>query len=195
MRIYVEWRSRCVRAVASLRWAPSLRSPELEDVSVATDSSFDHGVYDRLARTCVDKRDFVDYAGVKAEISALRDFVEQLAATSPKDALDLFPTADDRKRYFLTASDALVLYHAAEAYPEQKCALGPAPFFKDKDIVLGSRELTLNELEHGIIGKQFVDARIHVFLNFGADGRALAEADRSSLRIDYLSYEKSLNEQ
>jgi hypothetical protein len=170
-----------------------------------------------------------------------------------------------------------VLYFAAEAYPSRHALWGRLGFFKDKDIVLGGRKLTLNALEHEVIRKQFVDPRIHFFLNCGAascppltaraiadgatddeledaarrfvndpanvrfdaaarrlslskifewyaedflryltvtrgldrpsiadyiaiyldgaDGHALAEADKSALRVDYLSYDKSLNEQ
>jgi hypothetical protein len=241
------------------------------------DIKFDYDVYDRIARTYVDARGRVDYAGVKRELGALRGFVDQLAATSPENAPDRFPTGDDRKRYYLTAYNALVLYFAAEAYPSRHALWGRLGFFKDKDIVLGGRKLTLNALEHDVIRKQFVDPRIHFFLNCGAascppltaraiadgatddeledaarrfvndpanvrfdaaarrlslskifewyaedflryltvtrgldqpsiadyiaiyldgaDGHALAEADKSALRVEYLSYDKSLNEQ
>ncbi|HEY9500696.1 MAG TPA: DUF547 domain-containing protein, partial [Pyrinomonadaceae bacterium] len=40
--------------------------------------------------------------------------------------------------------------------------------FKNNDIVLGGRKLTLNDLEHNIIRKQFSDPRIHFALNCGA---------------------------
>jgi hypothetical protein len=132
------------------------------------DAPFSYDDYDRLARQYVDDRGRVDSAGIKQELGALRGFVDRLAAVSPESAPEAFPTADDRKRYYMTAYNALVLYFAAEAYPSKHALWGRLGFFKDKDIVLGGRELTLNELEHGIIRKQFLDPRIHFYLNCGA---------------------------
>jgi hypothetical protein len=132
------------------------------------ESTFSYDAYDRLARAYVDARGLVDYAGLKNELGELRAFVERLAAVSPESAPDLFASSDDRKRYYMTAYNALVLYFAAEAYPSKHALWGRLGFFKDKDIVLGGRELTLNELEHGIIRKQFLDPRIHFYLNCGA---------------------------
>jgi hypothetical protein len=131
-------------------------------------STFSYETYDRLTRTYVDERGLVDYAGLKGELEELRAFVDQLATVSPESAPDLFASSDDRKRYYLTAYNALVLYFAAEAYPNKRALWGRLGFFKNKDIVLGGRELTLNDLEHGIIRKQFLDPRIHFYLNCGA---------------------------
>jgi hypothetical protein len=135
---------------------------------LSTDVSFSYDIYDRLVRTYVDERGLVDYAGLKQQLDALREFVDQLAAASPESAPDAFATDDDRKRYYLTAYNALVLYFAAEAYPSKHALWSRLGFFKDKDIVLGGRKLTLEELEHGIIRKKFLDPRIHFALNCGA---------------------------
>lgn len=132
------------------------------------ESTFSYDAYDRLTRAYVDERGLVDYAGLKNELGELRAFVERLAAVSPESAPDMFASSDDRKRYYMTAYNALVLYFAAEAYPSKHALWGRLGFFKDKDIVLGGRELTLNELEHGVIRKQFLDPRIHFYLNCGA---------------------------
>jgi hypothetical protein len=132
------------------------------------DAAFSYEDYDRLTRRHVDERGRVDYAGLKKELGALRGFVDRLAAVSPESAPEAFPTDDDRKRYYMTAYNALVLYFAAEAFPSKHALWGRLGFFKDKDIVLGGRKLTLNELEHGIIRKRFLDPRIHFYLNCGA---------------------------
>jgi len=41
----------------------------------------------------------VNYSGLKAEMAALSGFIDQLAAVSPVNRPDFFPTEDDRKRY------------------------------------------------------------------------------------------------
>ncbi len=135
---------------------------------MTSDTRFSFDAYDQITRAHVDGRGRVDYAGVKRDLPLLRSFVEQLGATGPDNAPDMFPSSDDRKRYYLTAYNALILYFAAEAYPSRHAIWGRLGFFKDKDIVLGGRKLTLNELEHEVIRKQFVDPRIHFFLNCGA---------------------------
>ena len=137
-------------------------------MTMGTNGAFGYDAYDRIVRAHVDASGLVDYAGVKRDLAELRRFVDQLAATSPENAPERFAMPDERKRYYLTAYNALVLYFAAEAYPSRHALWGRLGFFKDKNIVLGRRELTLNELEHEIIRKQFVDPRIHFFLNCGA---------------------------
>lgn len=132
------------------------------------DERFSYEIYDRLTRAHVDARGRVDYAGLKADIASLREFVALLAAASPENRPELFPTDDDRKRYYLTAYNALVLSFAAEAYPSRHALWSRLGYFKDKPIVLGGRSLTLNELEHGVIRKGFLDPRIHFALNCGA---------------------------
>jgi hypothetical protein len=131
---------------------------------------FSYQTYDRLTRAYVDEQGRVDYAGLKAEIATLRGFIEQLAAVCPESRPDLFATEDDRKRYYLTAYNALVLYFAASAYPNRHALWSRLGYFKNKDIVLGGRKLTLNELENNIIRRQFLDPRIHFYINCGAKG-------------------------
>ena len=129
---------------------------------------FSYDAYDRLTRAYVDERGNVNYSGLKAELAALNDFIDQLAAASPGNNPDLFPTEDERKRYYLTAYNAYILFYAAVAYPNRHSLWSKLGLFKNKDIVLGGRKLTLNDLEHSIIRKEFLDPRIHFALNCGA---------------------------
>jgi hypothetical protein len=131
---------------------------------------FSYQTYDRLTRAYINHRGRVNYAGLKTEMAALKGFNDQLAAVSPENRPDLFATEDDRKRYYLTAYNALVLYFAASAYPNRHALWARMGYFKNKDIVLGGRKLTLNELENQIIRRQFLDPRIHFYINCGAKG-------------------------
>jgi len=131
---------------------------------------FSYAAYDRLTRAYVNERGQVNYAGLKKEIAALESFIDQLAAASPENKPEWFPTDDDRKRYYLTAYNALVLFFAASAYPDRHALWAKLGYFKNKDVVLGGRKLTLNRLENDIIRKQFLDPRIHFYINCGARG-------------------------
>src|SRR5262249_37431163 len=129
---------------------------------------FPYKTYDRLTRTYVDEKGRVDYSGLKTELPALKSFVEQLAQFSPENKPEWFAADDDRKRYYLTWYNGLVLFFAASAFPDRHALWARLGYFKNKDIVLGGRRLTLNDLENNIIRKQFLDPRIHFYINCGA---------------------------
>lgn len=135
----------------------------------ATTEGFSYAEYDRLVSKYVDRKGRVNYAGLKKEMAALKGFTDQLAASSPESSPGLFAAEDERKRYYLTAYNAYVLFHAASAYPDKHALWARLGWFKNKDIVLGGRKMTLNDLEHNIIRKKFLDPRIHFYLNCGAN--------------------------
>jgi hypothetical protein len=135
----------------------------------ATMDGFSYAEYDRLVSKYVDQKGRVNYAGLKKEMAALKGFTDQLARSSPENAPELFITEDEHKRYYLTAYNAYVLLYAASAYPDKHALWARLGWFKNKDIVLGGRKLTLNDLEHNIIRKNFLDPRIHFYLNCGAN--------------------------
>ena len=135
-----------------------------------TSEHFSYDQYDRLTRAYANEQGGVNYSGLKEELAALKDFIDQLAAASPENKPEWFPSEDERKRYYLTAYNAYILFFAASAYPDRHGLWSRLGLFKDKDIMLGGRKLTLNDLEHNIIRKEFLDPRIHFALNCGARG-------------------------
>lgn len=147
----------------------------------AAAAQFSYAEYDRLVAKYVDGRGRVAYAGLKKELASLEAFLDQLAAVSPENKPELFAGDDESKRYYLTAYNAYVLFYAAKAYPDKYALWARLGWFKNKEIVLGGRKLTLNDLEHNIIRKRFLDPRIHFYLNCGAvscpplKARAIAE--------------------
>ncbi|MCL4523233.1 MAG: DUF547 domain-containing protein [Acidobacteria bacterium] len=134
--------------------------------AAAEQFSFDE--FDRITRAYVNERGLVNYAGLKQELQALRVFVDRLAAYGPDNKPDWFPTAESRKRYFLMAYNANVLYIAASAYPDKHSLWSWIGLFKSHEIVLGGRRLSLNVLEHEILRKEFRDPRIHFYINCAA---------------------------
>ena len=129
---------------------------------------FSYDEYDRLTRAYVDQQGDVNYPGLKKDLAALKDFIDQLAAVSPENKPEWFPNEDERKRYYLTAYNAYIVFYAVSGYPDKHSLWSKLGLFKNKDIILGGRKLTLNDLEHGIIRKEFLDPRIHFALNCGA---------------------------
>ena len=137
--------------------------------SIAAQEAFSYNAYDKIIRTYVNDKGKVNYAGLKANLSELQKFIDQIAATGPENKPELFNSDDEKKRYYLTAYNAWVLYLAAKAYPDKHYLWSRIGFFKNKDITLGGKEISLNHLENEIIRKQFLDPRIHFFLNCGAN--------------------------
>lgn len=130
---------------------------------------FSYDVYDQVTRTYVNEQGQVDYKKLKANLSTLRSFIDLLAKTSPETNPELFASQEEKKRYYLTAYNALVMFFAAEAYPNKHILWSKLGYFKNKDIVLGGQKISLNYLEHEIIRKQFLDPRIHFYINCGAN--------------------------
>jgi hypothetical protein len=131
-------------------------------------SEFSYGEYDRLTRAFVNEQGFVDYPGLKKELSALRAFVERMAAVGPANRSEWFASDEERKRYYLTAYNANVLLIAASAYPDRHALWSRLGLFKNHDIVLGGRKLSLNALEHQILRREYRDPRVHFYINCAA---------------------------
>jgi hypothetical protein len=131
-------------------------------------AGFSYAEYDRLTRKYIDEQGFVNYRELKKELPALRAFVEQLAAHGPANRPEWFASDEERKRYYLTAYNANVLLIAASAYPDRHALWSRIGLFKNHDIVLGGRKLSLNTLEHQILRKEYRDPRIHFYINCAA---------------------------
>lgn len=133
-------------------------------------SSFPYELLGRVLETHVDGRGRVDYAGLKVEPSTLNAFVDSLAEVSPVSTPGRFPTREDSLAYWINAYNALVLRGVLDAYPvdsvrDIKLFYG---FFKRTDFVVGGRDMTLDDIEHGIIRERFEEPRIHAAINCAA---------------------------
>ncbi len=130
---------------------------------------FDTAAYARVLETYVTSEGRVRYAALKAEPADLKAFVQQLAAVSPENRPDLFPTRAAQMAYWINAYNAFVLDAVVEAYPVEsvrdlKFGFGVL-FFKRDRFVAGGRRLSLDDIEHGILRRQFADPRMHFALN------------------------------
>ncbi len=133
--------------------------PTLTVAGAGWASGFDHTPLDRVLKTYVNAIGEVDYAALKKNPDELDRYVETLAATSPDNRPDLFPTREDRLDYCLNAYNALVLQAVAASYPVKSVRdLGFLyGFFWRRKFVVGGKRMTLNHLEDQLIRKQFRD--------------------------------------
>jgi len=125
----------------------------------------DVAAFDRILKSYVLDDGTVKYAALKAGLTPLTRFVEQIGATSPDSHPQLFPTRAHKLAYWLNTYNALVLWAMAKEYPEKKDRLnsliGRYQFFMRKKFKTGGRDLSLKDLETNTIRRQFQEPRIH----------------------------------
>jgi Protein of unknown function, DUF547 len=135
--------------------------------------SFDEAAWARVLARHVTPDGRVDYAGLKARGADLRRVVGSIAARSPASDPAAFPTRNARMAYWINAYNALVMSGVAENWPVKSVrdiGLLPFSFFWRKKFKVGGRSMTLNDIEHGTLRKQFGDPRIHFALNCASIG-------------------------
>lgn len=124
--------------------------------------------YDRLTRKYVNAQGLVNYNGLKSELPALKTFIDQISAVSPESHSQLFTDGGEQLRYWMTAYNAWVLYIAASEYPSKSALWTFIGTFRNRDIRLGGRASSLEELEHKIIRAKYKEPRIHFYINCAA---------------------------
>jgi hypothetical protein len=124
---------------------------------------FDHSQWDAVLKRHVSEIGEVDYAAIKKDRAALESYVNALGASSPENKPEMFPTREHKLAYWLNAYNALVTWAVANAYPTKSVRdLGFLySFFRRDDHLVGGRKMSLDDIEHGTIRKQFGDPRIH----------------------------------
>lgn len=126
--------------------------------------------WDELLRQYVDSQGKVNYRSWKAESrQKLTDWLEEIA----KIDLQSYPEPDERLALWLNLYNALTIDRVLSAYPIasiRPTILGIPNwiaffwFFERSIYKIGDRAYSLNDIEHGIIRKEFNDPRIHFAL-------------------------------
>ena len=134
-------------------------------------SDFDHSLFDELLKNNV-RNGLVDYENIKEkDLELLQDYLEEMKTIDPDD----FETWDRNAKMalWINAYNAVTMYAIVENYPIQYGGLMSRVRFSKNSIrqiknvwdtvhvrIMG-KELTLNEIEHTILRKEFKDPRIH----------------------------------
>lgn len=132
-------------------------------------STFEYDAYARMLAEYVTPQGQVRYADLKANPTDLNIFVRQLKEASPASHPKRFPTDAAKMAYWINAYNAFTLHAVVEAYPVKsvrdfKFGFGLL-FFKRAKFVAGGKVYSLDDIEHGILRKQFSDPRIHFAVN------------------------------
>lgn len=137
--------------------------------AAADEGPFDYSAYARVLENYVTPEGQVRYAALKQDPEDLEAFLAEVAAVSPVNHPERFPTNDHKIAYWINAYNAFVLKSVIEDYPmETVIRLGTlwgVLFFKRSKHEAGGREYSLDDIEHGILRRQFPEPRIHFALN------------------------------
>ncbi|MEP0986151.1 DUF547 domain-containing protein [Ekhidna sp.] len=131
-------------------------------------SGVSHNAFDQLLQKYVEDEGMVDYKGLKAERSELKSYLSTLENNAPQKSW----TRDQKLAYWINAYNAYTLELILEHYPVESIKdIGSTikiPFVSTawdiKFINIGGEEYDLNNIEHGIIRKDFDEPRIHFAL-------------------------------
>ncbi len=127
-----------------------------------------HEQFDTLLKKYVDEEGLVNYKGLSKERSKLKAYLSILENNAPAKTW----TENEKLAYWINAYNAYTLDLILEYYPVKSIKdIGAAikiPFVNTpwdiKFIKIAGEEYDLNNIEHGIIRKEFDEPRIHFAL-------------------------------
>ena len=121
---------------------------------------FSHTKWDQLTRKHVSSTGKVNYKGFKSEKAKLDAYLAELSANPPASNW----SKNKRLAYWINVYNAFTVDLIVRNYPLKSIRNlnepWKTPFFK-----IGNRTLSLNDVEHEIIRKEFNEARIHFAVN------------------------------
>ncbi len=126
-----------------------------------------HEIWNGLLKKYVDADGLVNYKALKAaDAKTLDKYLELLSEAAP--AADW--SRDEKLAYWLNAYNAFTVKQILDQYPtrsiidNQLQLVTPGGPFSKKYFKIGGKEMSLNNIEHDIIRKQFNEPRIHFAL-------------------------------
>lgn len=126
-------------------------------------AAFDHSDWEAVLRLRVNDLGEFDYRGLADDREKFDSYLEKLAAVSPESAPTSFPTNEDKIAYWINAYNALTVEGVLRAYPVRSVRKLDR-FFESAAYRLGGKTVSLDDVEHSILRKQFSEPRIHFSL-------------------------------
>lgn len=124
----------------------------------------DHSQWDGLLKKYVNDKGMVNYKGIRKDSVALNKYLDMLSVNVPDPEIW---TEAAQLAYWINAYNAFTVKLILNNYPVKsiKDIAGSIPFINTpwdiKFIEIGDETYDLNNIEHGIIRKQFDEERIH----------------------------------
>lgn len=130
----------------------------------------DHLLWDELLKKYVDESGMVDYKGFVKEKAKLNQYLKSLSDNPPNKSTW---SREEQLTYWINAYNGFTVKLIVDNYPTQSITdLGPVlkiPLVSDvwhyKFFKIGGVDFNLDEIEHGILRKEFDEPRIHFAVN------------------------------
>lgn len=147
---------------------PLASTPLPAPMARPAEEPFDHSSFDKLLKKYVNEKGLVDYKGLKAEPQALNQYLTSLSKNPPTAGA----SKPEQIAYWINAYNAYTIRLILDHYPLQSIKdIGSKiqiPFvttpWAAKFFAIGGKKMSLDEIEHGILRKQYDDPRIHFAL-------------------------------
>ncbi len=159
-------------ALAACDAAPAAHRTDPGPAALAARSTeaaaFDHGAFDKLLKKYVNRKGLVDYKGLKADQTALNQYLALLSRNAPAASW----SKAEQMAYWINAYNAYTIRLVLDHYPLQsikdigskiKIPLVTTPW-AIKFFSIGGEKMSLDNIEHGTLRKKFNDPRIHFAL-------------------------------
>ncbi len=160
-------------ALAAL-WAPSAAAQtdtitqEVTEIQLAkVEATYDVSAYASVLRTHVDSRGQVDYASLKRSAGDLIRYTQTLSLMTPS-AYQKWSNSE-KIAFWINAYNALTLKSIVEKYPVSSIKKISGVWNSKTHQVMG-KAMTLDDIEHQILRKQFNEPRIHMALVCASKG-------------------------
>ncbi len=152
-------------ATVILPGAVAARPPSLH---LAPAAPVDHSAFDRLLRQHVNAKGLVNYKGFKTDEKEFNQYLAQLSKNPPTAAW----SRPDQIAYWINAYNAYTICLILNHYPVKSIKdIGSKiqiPFvttpWAAEFIAIGGKKMSLDDIEHGTLRKQYDDPRIHFAL-------------------------------
>lgn len=136
----------------------------------STAEPISHEIWNGLLKKHVDNKGFVDYAGFKKDQAELKKYLDLVEKNAPGDKW----SKDEKLAYWINAYNAFTVQLILDNIPNKIKSIKDIgskvkiPFVNTpwdvKFINIGGKKMDLNNIEHGIIRKEFGEPRIHFAL-------------------------------
>ena len=131
-----------------------------------------HNIWDGLAKKHINEQGLVDYKAFKKDVKTLDGYLAMLGKNPPKDSW----SKDEKIAYWINAYNANTVKLILDYYPVKSIKdIGSSiqiPFvstpWAKKFIKIGDETMSLDNIEHGTLRKDFDEKRIHFALVCGA---------------------------
>lgn len=128
--------------------------------------AINHKQWSVLLKKHVNKKGDVNYKGFIGDAAAMDSYLKLLSDNPPDSSL----SKNEKFAYWINAYNAFTVKLITENYPLKSIkdlgstATKNSPWDK-KFFKIGGKEMTLNNIEHDILRKQFNDPRLHFAIN------------------------------